>query len=268
MRTARSTPDDLTDGTGAAAASRPPGETAGGTAGDTAGGRRPSHGQGRRHGAGRPEGEGAARRGDAPARAGDDAPDADPGTDTDAETPDASARAAGAPAPRPMPAALTVVLAGELLRRAEKETRLMREAQANPAPGRRRAINECRSDNADALTAVVRRYGWPTADQVGPAASTAALMILLHTRDLDFQLLCRDLIAQAAADGRCSAAQHAYIADHCAVELGEPQYYGTRVNPVTLRPYAVRRPGTLEERRRDVGLCPLEEQLRTLRRTG
>lgn len=90
-------------------------------------------------------------------------------------------------------------------------------------------------------------------------------MILLHAADLDFQLVCRDLIAQAAADGRCPALHHAYIADHCAVEQGQPQFYGTRVNPVTFRPYPVRRPGTLDERRRDVGLGPLDEQMRTLR---
>ncbi|MFD5074132.1 DUF6624 domain-containing protein [Streptomyces sp. NPDC058371] len=163
---------------------------------------------------------------------------------------------------------LAAALAVELERRAEDEKRLMRLAQTDPAPRRRRDVVECRRDNADALGAVVRRHGWPTADQVGAPASTSALMILLHAPDFDFQLLCRDLIAHAAADGRCPAAHHAYIADHCAVELGQPQFYGTRVNPVTLRPYAVRQPETLDERRRDVGLCPLDEQMRALRLGG
>jgi hypothetical protein len=163
---------------------------------------------------------------------------------------------------------LAAALAVELERRAEDEKRLMRLAQTDPAPHRRRDLIECRRDNADALGAIVRRHGWPTADQVGTPASTAALMILLHAPDFDFQLLCRDLIAHAAADGRCPAAHHAYIADHCAVELGQPQFYGTRVNPVTLHPYAVRQPGTLDERRRDVGLCPLDEQMRALRLGG
>ncbi|MFK0020113.1 DUF6624 domain-containing protein [Streptomyces sp. NPDC090798] len=91
-------------------------------------------------------------------------------------------------------------------------------------------------------------------------------LVLLHAPDLDFQLRCRDLIAQATADGRCPGPHHAYIADHCAVELGQPQFYGTRVDPATFRPYPIRRPETLEERRRDVGLGPLDEQMRTLRR--
>ncbi len=115
----------------------------------------------------------------------------------------------------------------------------MRQARTNPTPQVRRGLVECRRTNADALGTIVRRHGWPTADLVGAPASTAALMILLHAPDLDFQLRCRDLIALATADGRCPGPHHAYIADHCAVELGQPQFYGTRVDPATLRPYPI-----------------------------
>nr|WP_309147838.1 DUF6624 domain-containing protein [Streptomyces sp. NTH33] len=152
-----------------------------------------------------------------------------------------------------------------MLRRAEEDRKLMREAAAAPSAEHGRRVVQCHRDNAEALAAVVRRYGWPAADVVGGPASTAALMILLHAPDLGFRLRCRDLIAQATADGRCPAVHFAYIADHCAVEQGEPQFYGTRINPVTLRPYPVRRPQTLDERRQDVGLGPLEEQMRALR---
>ncbi|WP_369251994.1 DUF6624 domain-containing protein [Streptomyces sp. R41] len=163
---------------------------------------------------------------------------------------------------------LAAALAGELVRRVDEERCLMRQARVDPTSRCRAALHECRGANAEALRTIVRRHGWPTADLVGAPASTAALMILLHAADLDFQLRCRDLIAQAAADGRCPALHHAYIADHCAVEEGRPQFYGTRVNPLTLRPYPIRRPQTLDERRRDVGLGPLDEQMRTLRDGG
>jgi hypothetical protein len=184
-----------------------------------------------------------------------------------------SAVGAGTPAepdgpPTPLLPALAAALARELSRRADEEQQLMRSARTNPDPRCRRGIIECRRANADALKTIVHRHGWPTADLVGAPASTAALMILLHAPDLEFQLCCRDLIAQATADGSCPAPHHAYIADHCAVELGEPQFYGTRVNPVTFSPYPVRRPQTLDERRRDVGLGPIGEQMRTLRHSG
>jgi hypothetical protein len=155
-------------------------------------------------------------------------------------------------------------VAEELVRRADRDRELTREAGVAPTPERRRQVVQCHRDNAGALAAIVGRQGWPDSDSVGAEASTAALMILLHAPDLAFRLRCRDLIAQAAADGRCPAVHLAYIADHCAVELGEPQFYATRINPVTLRPYPVRRPQTLDERRRDVGLGPLEEQMRAL----
>ncbi|MFI6348578.1 DUF6624 domain-containing protein [Streptomyces sp. NPDC050560] len=159
-------------------------------------------------------------------------------------------------------------LAAELLRRAEEDRVLTLGAhQPGPVPaGVRRMIERCRGDNGTALKAAVAEYGWPTAALVGEPASTAALMILLHAGDLGFQVRCRDLVADAAADGLCPAVHHAFIADHCAVELGQPQFYGTRINPGTMRPYEIRSPETVDERRADVGLGPLAEQLRSLPR--
>ncbi|WP_018568515.1 DUF6624 domain-containing protein [Streptomyces sp. PsTaAH-124] len=165
-------------------------------------------------------------------------------------------------------APFTAAVVQDLLCRAERDRRLTREAGAAPTPQRRRGVAECHRDNADALAGIVGRHGWPAAAAVGAEASTAALMILLHAPRLDLRLRCRDLIAQATADGRTPAVHLAYIADHCAVELGEPQFYGTRINPVTLRPYPVRLPRTLDERRQDVGLGPMEEQMRALRLRG
>ncbi|MGW0572478.1 DUF6624 domain-containing protein [Streptomyces tauricus] len=164
--------------------------------------------------------------------------------------------------------ALAAALARELVRRVEEDHRATGEAHRSPTPAARHRLAKCREANAEALRTIVRRHAWPTADLVGAPASTAALMILLHTRDVGFQVVCRDLIAQAVADGRCPAPHHAYIADHCAVELGQPQFYGTRIDPATCCPYPVRRPDTLDERRRDVGLAPLDEQMRTLRLSG
>jgi hypothetical protein len=159
-------------------------------------------------------------------------------------------------------------LAVELLGRAEQDRELMRQAQEDPAPLRRHRIAQCHRDNAEALAAIVARYGWPHADLVGSPASTAAVMILLHSPDLGFRLRCRDLIALATADGHTPAIHFAYVADQCAVDLGQPQYYGTRISPRTLRPYPIRHPQSVDERRSDVGLGPLQEQLQALRITG
>jgi hypothetical protein len=205
-------------------------------------------------------GEGTA---EAPAGETAPAPASDRHSQSPADGPPSAVGAAPDLPPEHAPA-----LAAELVGRADEDRELTRKAGAAPTPEHRRRVVECHRDNGEALAAIVRRHGWPAADLVGPEASTAALMILLHAPDLRLRLRCRDLIAQAAADGRCPAVHLAYIADHCAVELGEPQYYGTRINPVTLRPYPVRRPETLDERRQDVGLGPLAEQMRALRLRG
>lgn len=168
----------------------------------------------------------------------------------------------------PASPATASALAAELLRRADRDRELMRQSGAEPTPERTRRIAQCHRDNAEALATIVRRYGWPNADLVGSPASTAALMILLHASDLDFRLRCRDLIAQDTADGRTPAIHLAYIADQCAVDLGQPQYYGTRINPATLHPYPIRHPQSVDERRHDVGLGPLGEQLQALRMQG
>ncbi|MEU3252349.1 DUF6624 domain-containing protein [Streptomyces sp. NPDC006997] len=164
----------------------------------------------------------------------------------------------------PMPPGLASALAAELLRRADEDRELMRQAETVPLPAHRHRITRCHQDNAEALATIVDRHGWPTAALVGAPASTAALMILLHAPDLGFRLGCRDLIAQAAAAGHCPAIHVAYITDHCAVAQGHPQLYGTRIDPKSLRPYPIRQPRDVDERRRDVGLGPLQEQLEAL----
>ncbi|MFD0319075.1 DUF6624 domain-containing protein [Streptomyces flavalbus] len=163
-----------------------------------------------------------------------------------------------------MSPALASALAAELTRRADEDRELMRQAETIPPPDHRRRIAQCHRDNAEALATIVRRHGWPTAALVGAPASTAALMILLHAPDPGFRRDGRDLIAQAVAEGHCPAIHLAYITDHCAVDEGQPQLYGTRIDPKTLRPYPIRQPRDVDERRREVGLGPLQEQLEAL----
>lgn len=157
------------------------------------------------------------------------------------------------------------VLAAELIRRAEDERRLAHEARSTPTAGARDRIAACRAGERERPARdrrpprlAHRRVRRRTRLHGGPDDPSAL-------PDLGFQLTCRDLIAEAVADGRCPAVHHAYIADHCAVALNQPQFYGTRINPGTLFPYPVRHPETVDERRHDVGLGPLAEHLRAVR---
>lgn len=159
--------------------------------------------------------------------------------------------------------ALAQALADELLRRAAEDNSATAEAQRLPATHLRRALARCRAENAEALRSVVTAHGWPTAALVGADASTAALMILLHSDDLAFQLTCRDLIAEAVEAGLCSPIHGAYAADHCAVALGRPQSYGTRYTPLG-RPYPLLDPEGVDDRRLAVGLRTMAAEQRAL----
>ncbi|MCF3962521.1 hypothetical protein L1885_12795 [Streptomyces fuscigenes] len=126
-----------------------------------------------------------------------------------------------------------------------------------------RRLTRCRDANAAALREIVEEHGWPTAALVGGEASTAALMILLHADDLALQLTARDLIDDAVAQGQCPPIHAAYASDHCAVELGRPQRYGTRFTPLG-RPFPVADPDGLDARRVSVGLRTMAAEQQAL----
>ncbi|MFF1421087.1 DUF6624 domain-containing protein [Streptomyces sp. NPDC058280] len=155
-------------------------------------------------------------------------------------------------------------LARDLLRRIAEDSRLTAAAQRLPASHLRRLLTRCHAENAEALRHIVTAHGWPTAALVGEDASTAALMILLHSDDLGFQLACRDLIAAAVALGDCPPIHGAYVTDRCAVSMGRPQVYGTRYTPLG-RPYPVVDPEGVDDRRRAVGLRTMADEQQALR---
>ncbi|MEW2548309.1 DUF6624 domain-containing protein [Streptomyces sp. NPDC047002] len=154
-------------------------------------------------------------------------------------------------------------LAEELVDRVAQDGALTAAAQRLPGAHTRRRLARCRAANTAALREILDEHGWPTARLVGAEASTAALMILLHADDLPLQLRCRDLITTAVERGQCPPIHAAYATDHCAVELGRPQPYGTRYSPLG-RPFPVADPDGVDARRAAVGLATMEAERRAL----
>jgi hypothetical protein len=154
-------------------------------------------------------------------------------------------------------------LARELLDRVAQDGALTAKAQRLPGPQLRTRLARCRAANAVALREIVEEHGWPTAALVGAEASTAALMILLHADDLPLQLTARDLITDAVERGQCSPIHAAYAADHCAVEMGRPQRYGTRYTPLG-RPFPVADPDGVDARRVSIGLRTMAAEQQAL----
>ncbi|MFD4480381.1 DUF6624 domain-containing protein [Streptomyces sp. NPDC058471] len=160
-------------------------------------------------------------------------------------------------------------LARRLLGLRARDARLSHEAVALPeSTSRLTALAKARVENGQALKAIVQEGGWPSREAVGDEASTAALQLLLHAEDRQLQLACRDLILASVQEGDSPAIHGAYIEDFCCVLEGRKQWYGTKFDPTLLRPFPIEDPDGVDERRREVGLPPLEDQLRQLRGTA
>jgi hypothetical protein len=117
--------------------------------------------------------------------------------------------------------------------------------------------------NAAFLAEVLEEHGWPSESLVGSEAAQAAWLIAQHAiGEPSFQRRCLGLLVEAAARGDVPAWQPAMLEDRIRMFEGRPQVYGTQLEADDeghLRPYWIEDPSRVAERRRQVGLGPLEE---------
>lgn len=119
--------------------------------------------------------------------------------------------------------------------------------------------------NARRLRRIIESVGWPDSDLVGDDGAEAAWLILQHAIS-EPGLLRRalPLLRTAAREGKANPAHAAMLEDRIRFFEGRPQRYGTQLDwdaDGNLSPGEVEDPQTLAERRRAVGLPPLEEQV-------
>ena len=124
--------------------------------------------------------------------------------------------------------------------------------------------------NARCLRRVIESVGWPGTTLVGPDGAEAAWLILQHAiAEPDLLRRALPLLETAAREGRADPAHAAKLEDRIRFFEGRPQRFGTQLDwdaEGNLSPGAVEDPRRLDERRRAVGLPPLEEQIAEARR--
>ncbi|SEF15130.1 DUF6624 domain-containing protein [Jiangella alba] len=164
------------------------------------------------------------------------------------------------PAPTPSPAerALDQELQAELL-----ELKAQDQAERSPE-----YIGEWHDqERTDRLAEIVDEHGWPGSDLVGTDGASAAWVIAQHS-DLDpeFQQRALELMRPAAEAGRADLGELAYLEDRVALNAGGEQVYGTQIACVdgVPEPAPLADPETVDERRAEAGLDPLDEYLATL----
>lgn len=83
-------------------------------------------------------------------------------------------------------------------------------------------------DNAEALNAIIERYGWPGRSLVGKEAAQAAWLVAQHAICTPaLQRRFRDCLAAAVARHEAPSRQLAWLEDRICFHEGQPQRYGT-----------------------------------------
>ena len=130
-----------------------------------------------------------------------------------------------------------------------------------------RLMNRTDSANTEWLKAHVKRWGWPTSQQVGDEAVQSAFLIVQHAvHDTAFMRDMLPFIQAAHRRGDLNGGAVAMLIDRLEVKAGRPQIYGTQLSLLDGRwqfdPIADS-PG-VDARRREMGLSPLAEYMRLI----
>jgi hypothetical protein len=127
------------------------------------------------------------------------------------------------------------------------------------------------AENARALEAIIAAHGWPGLELAGRDGSIAAWTIALHAIGLPaFQRRCLALLTQAVEQGDAPPAFAAMLEDRIRFNERRPQRYGTIFDwdeAGRMMPWLLEDPDHVEARRAAVGLPPLADEVRKMRRT-
>jgi hypothetical protein len=123
--------------------------------------------------------------------------------------------------------------------------------------------------NAAALAEIIAGLGWPVPALVGDDGSRAAWLVLQHAiGDPPFQRRGLELLRAAVGRGEIPGWQAAYLEDRIRFFEGRPQVYGTQYDwdeDGRISPLPVEDAAGVDERRKAVGLLPLDEDTRRKR---
>jgi hypothetical protein len=115
------------------------------------------------------------------------------------------------------------------------------------------------------LVEILDEYGWPGRNLVGEDGARAAWTLALHTMPEPPVLRrCLALIQEAAPSGEAEPWQVAFLVDRLSLLERGVQIYGTticRQEDGSFGPPSLEDPDHVDERRREVGLIPLEQDI-------
>jgi hypothetical protein len=130
-------------------------------------------------------------------------------------------------------------------------------------------MKELHEKNAKILNNILDTIGYPTTDKVGIKANEAAWLIIQHSIGQPALMKkCAALLKSAVRENKASPQNLAYLTDRIAVFEENLQLYGTQFDwdeNGNLSPNPYDNLAKVNERRKSIGLNPLEEQTELIR---
>ncbi len=149
----------------------------------------------------------------------------------------------------------------------ELRSRLLKAGQMND--GYNPEMEKMHNRNADRLSKIIERIGYPTIDKVGKEASEAAWLVIQHSIGKpEFMRKCAILLGKAVNENNANPKHLAYLTDRIAVFEGRPQLYGTNFDydeNGELSPQPFDDIEKVNQKRKSIGLNSLEERTREIR---
>lgn len=122
------------------------------------------------------------------------------------------------------------------------------------------------SINLKAVEGMIEQYGWLTEEEVGHKASSGLWLVIQHA-SLEEQERYLPMVHEAVMAGKSKGSNYAMLIDRIKIERGEKQIYGSQVAEDqasgSYRLLLLEDPANVNERRKALGLIPIESYLST-----
>jgi len=114
--------------------------------------------------------------------------------------------------------------------------------------------------NQELVISIIEKCGMPTLNEVTQEQMNAIWLGLQHNADNKYRIKYFPLIEKAVKNGDLSKEQYALMKDRILMNEGKPQVYGSQIKNGKL--YDLEEPETVNERRQEMGLEPIEDYLK------
>jgi len=142
-----------------------------------------------------------------------------------------------------------------------------RKEKAATVDSLRKIMLQKDQENLLKVTSIIDHYGWLSPQKVGMNASQALFLVIQHA-DLATQKKYLSMIRTAEKNGEILTSNLALLEDRINMREGKKQIYGsqsfTDKQTGRLYFYPIAEPDHLEERRKSMGLVPMQEYAKLL----